>query len=59
MAQIQELAGQDIRVLPLLLEECEVPLSLRDVFWADFATDYSVGLNQVSRRLSGGQSTAA
>ena len=42
-------------VLTLLLEACEVPVSLRDVFWADFATDYPVGFNQFLRRLSGAQ----
>lgn len=52
MAQIQELADRNIRVLPILARECQVPLSLRDILWADFTGDYDSGLKAVLRRLT-------
>jgi len=51
MAQIQELADRNIRVLPILARECQVPLSLRDILWADFTADYDTGLQSVLKRL--------
>lgn len=52
MAQTQELAEHQIRVLPIVASPCVVPLSLRDTVWADFSVDYQVGLKSLLRRLA-------
>ena len=52
MAQARQLAEREIRVLPIVIEDCEIPLSLLDVCWADFRSTYNVGLEQLLRRLT-------
>ena len=44
---IRELEEKRVVVLPLLIEDCDVPLFLRDKFRADFRTDFEEGLGQV------------
>ncbi len=44
---IRELEEKRVVVLPLLLEDCEVPLFLRDKMYADFRTNFDKGLSQV------------
>jgi hypothetical protein len=51
MAQSMQLAEREVRVLPILVEDCKIPLSLRDVCWADFRSGYEIGLSQLLRRL--------
>ena len=51
MAQILNLSQRDVKILPILFEYCEVPLSLRGLFWADFTQDYDAGLSKILRRL--------
>ena len=42
-----EIANRSVVVLPLLAEDCEIPRLLRDKRYADFRSNYSVGLSQL------------
>jgi hypothetical protein len=44
-------AERGITVLPLLLADCEIPVLLREVKWADFRSDYQSGLHELLRTL--------
>lgn len=44
---IRELDEKRVVVLPVLLEDCEIPLFLRDKMFADFRSNYDHGLRQV------------
>ena len=46
-----ELEKRQVFVLPIVIEDCEIPLFLRDKLFADFRTDYSSGLKTLLRRL--------
>jgi hypothetical protein len=49
---VRELEEQRVLVLPLLLQECNVPLFLRDKVRADFRTDFEQGLDEVLKALA-------
>jgi len=49
MVQLSEERG--ITILPLLLQDCEVPLFLRLIKYADFRNDYEVGLSALLNKL--------
>lgn len=40
-------AEREIIVLPLLAADCDVPLLLREIKWADFRESYSAGLDSL------------
>lgn len=40
-------AERGITILPLLAADCEVPILLRAIKWADFRTDYGLGLKSL------------
>lgn len=42
---LRELQERRVVVLPLLIEDCELPVFLRDKLYADFRTDFQSGLN--------------
>lgn len=44
---IRELNEKRVVVLPVLLEECEIPLFLRDKMYADLRTDFDNGLSAI------------
>ena len=52
-ALIQEIEASDAKVLPILIEDCDIPLFLRPKKYADFRTDEAVsnGLDQLVARL--------
>lgn len=52
MAHSKELAENKIRVLPILIEECTIPLSLHGVCQIDFRSGYENGFSQLLRRLA-------
>ncbi len=56
---LRELEERRVVVLPVLVEECEIPLLLRGKMYADFRADYDTGLNRileaVARVTSDGQ----
>lgn len=49
---IRELEEKRVVVLPLLLEDCQIPIFLRDKLYADFRTNYDEGLRQVLEGIS-------
>ena len=53
IAMSREIEGKRVRVLPLLIEECELPEFLRDKVYADFrkSDQYDEQLAKVLRRL--------
>jgi hypothetical protein len=40
-----------IKILPVLLEDCDIPVLLRDIRWADFRKSYEAGLAEVLTAL--------
>lgn len=44
---LRELEERRVVVLPLLIEDCEIPLFLREKLYADFRTDFDRGLRDV------------
>lgn len=42
-----ELELKRVVILPVLLEDCEIPLFLRDKYFADFRTNFNSGLNSI------------
>ena len=46
-ALAKELEERQVVVLPLLIEDCDIPVFLRDKKWADFRSDYGYGLKQL------------
>ncbi len=50
-AMTRELAEQRVVVLPVLVEDCEVPLFLRDKHYADFRDDFDAGLGALRRSI--------
>jgi formylglycine-generating enzyme required for sulfatase activity len=53
IAMNQEIKGKRVKVLPLLIEHCELPGFLEGKLYADFTTPekYRTGLEQILRRL--------
>jgi hypothetical protein len=49
---VRELEEKRVVVLPVLLENCTIPLFLRDKLYADFRTDFDKGLQQVLESLA-------
>jgi len=48
---MEELSGKGTIVLPLLVEDCEIPSLLKDRLYADFRRDYGRGLQSLLRVL--------
>lgn len=44
---LKELEEKRVVILPVLLEDCKIPLFLRDKLYADFRTDFDEGLKDV------------
>ncbi len=44
---MRELHEKRVVVLPVLLEDCKIPLFLRDKMYADFRTDFNSGLQDI------------
>ncbi|HVR97053.1 MAG TPA: toll/interleukin-1 receptor domain-containing protein [Thermoanaerobaculia bacterium] len=51
-ALADEISRDRVRVLPLLLADCELPLFLRDKLYADFRVSYEAGLEVLLRKLA-------
>lgn len=54
IAMTQEIKGRRVKVLPILLEECEIPSFLSDKIYADFRNpvNYDSALEKVVKRLT-------
>lgn len=49
---VRELEEKRVVVMPVLKEECDVPLFLRDKLYADFRTDFDSGLSRLLDSLA-------
>lgn len=52
-ALMRELKERRVVVLPILIEDCDIPPLLSDKVYADFRGDYSLGLNRLLGRFPG------
>ena len=48
-----ELEKKNAVIMPVLIEDCEIPLFLKDKLYADFRTNFETGLEQVVDSLTG------
>ena len=44
---MEELSGKGVAVLPVLIEDCELPSLLKDRVYADFRRDFNAGLQKL------------
>jgi len=51
IALTQEIRGKRVKVLPLILEECEIPPFLLDKKYVDFSGSYVDGINELLRNF--------
>jgi hypothetical protein len=49
---IRELEEKRVVVLPVLLEDCEIPLFLKDKMYADFRNDFKAGLKSILEAIA-------
>jgi hypothetical protein len=49
----QEVEEERVRILPVLIEKCEVPMLLRTKRYADLSTDYTQGFQQLVKSING------
>ena len=56
-ALAEELRRKGVFVLPILLEDCDIPLFVQDKMYADFRHEYSDGLHAILRTVLPGEST--
>lgn len=49
---MRELEESRVIVLPVLIEDCEIPIFLREKLYADFRTDFEVGLKALIEALA-------
>jgi hypothetical protein len=48
---IEEIRRNQVSVIPVMIDDCEIPVPLRDKKYADFRKDYSDGLREVLSAL--------
>ncbi|KPA15024.1 molecular chaperone Tir [Candidatus Magnetomorum sp. HK-1] len=48
-----QISSANVKVLPVLLENCEIPPLLRDIKYADFTNSFETGVNQLISGLQG------
>lgn len=60
IAMTQEIMGKRVKVLPLLLEDCEIPAYIQDKLYADFRSPsgYEKELLRIVSRVTGGTNTS-
>jgi 5'-deoxynucleotidase YfbR-like HD superfamily hydrolase len=49
-----QVSSRKIKVVPLLVEDCEIPEFLKDIKYIDFRSDYDTGIAQLLRALLNG-----
>ncbi len=47
----RQLAAKGIQILPIVIEECEIPPLLSDILWADFITSFEDGFASLVRSM--------
>lgn len=51
-ALMDSLSSRAIKVIPILIEDCQIPFLLRDTHYADFRGDFEKGFNSLMKTLS-------
>jgi len=51
MGFVRELSEKRVVVLPLVIDECEIPLSMQDKYFADFRRNYEDGFRILLHRV--------
>ena len=46
-ALIREIDDNNIRILPIIIDDCKIPLFLREKLYADFRKDFNEGFNHI------------
>jgi hypothetical protein len=49
---MRELEEKRVVVVPILLDDCKIPIFLRDKYYADFRGDFNIALNKLDASLS-------
>jgi len=49
---LEEINNQQIKVLPIIIDNCDIPIFLKDKFYADFRNDYQSGFISLSDAIS-------
>jgi hypothetical protein len=47
----RQLMNKNISILPILLEDCEVPPLFTDLFWADFRDSFNKGIKHLLKSI--------
>ena len=50
---IRELEEKKVLILPLLIEDCEIPVFLKDKLYADFRENFDIGLKTLLHSIAG------
>ena len=50
-AKMKEIAKRKVFILPVLLEDCEIPSLISDKRYADFRTSFSKGITEIMKTL--------
>ncbi|MCB0627542.1 MAG: toll/interleukin-1 receptor domain-containing protein [Saprospiraceae bacterium] len=51
-ALVREFDENNIKILPIIIDDCEIPLFLRDINYADFRKNFETGLRQIIHAVS-------
>lgn len=51
-ALMRQLSGQDVKIIPVLVEPCEIPTALTDISYVDFTTDFQGAIIELMQALS-------
>jgi hypothetical protein len=49
----RQLSGSGLKILPAVLEDCDIPSILADIRFADFRESYHDGFKEIYKALSG------
>ena len=52
-ARTSEIEEQEVVILPAIIDDCEIPPSLKGKRYADFAKDWDFGLEEITRAIDG------
>ena len=51
-----EISSKKIKILPVLIDDCDIPIFLREKLYADFRDEYEIGFNVLSTFLTQAES---
>lgn len=52
-ALVSEIEQRDVKILPVKISECEIPVLIKDKKYADFSSQYQAGLNDLLSSIKG------